>query len=131
MTAQASADPCRTEALRAAYLSALDRLPNGSTFDAFAAALRDWACHPVRVDSALVGAVLVNGPEIHACIQPAGFGRWLSRPLLRLVDAAMQRFGYALTQAATPAGRRFVERLGFRPTRVAPTIFLKVQQHGY
>jgi len=123
-------DPRRAEALRAAFISAQDRLPAGSTFEAFAAAVSGWQCHPVQVDASVVGAVLVNGPEIHACIQPAGFGRWLSRPLLRLVDAVVARFGYALTQAATPAGRRFVERLGFRATRVAPTVFLKVQ-HGH
>lgn len=125
-----TADTSRAEALRAAFLSAQDRLPPGSTFEAFASSLSGWDCHPVHVDRALVGAVLVRGPELHACIQPQAFGRWLSRPLLRLVDAALARFGYALTQAATLAGRRFVERLGFRPTRVAPTVFLKVS-HGH
>lgn len=123
-------DSSRAACLRAAFHSAQDRLPPGSSFEAFAAALGQWQCHPVHVDTDLVGAVLVNGPEIHACITPRGFGRWLSRPLLRLVDAAVDRFGYALTQAATPAGRRFVERLGFRATRVAPSVFLKVQ-HGH
>lgn len=117
---------CRAQALRAAFISVQARLPAGATFEEFEAQLGDWECHPVNVDGTLVGSVLVNGPEIHACIQPAGFGRWLSRPLLRLVDASISRFGYALTQAATPDGRRFVERLGFRPTRVAPTVFLKV-----
>ena len=123
-------DTGRASAIRAAFLSAQDRLPPGSTLEAFAAALSGWQCHPVRIDDQIVGAVLVNGPEIHACIQPAGFGRWLSRPLLRLVDIALAAFGYAMTQAATPAGRCFVERLGFRATRLAPTIFLKVR-HGY
>lgn len=127
----ASAEPRREEALRAAFLSAQDRLPPGSSFAAFAAALAGWACHPVHVDRRLVGAVLVNGPEIHACIQPVAFGRWLSRRLLRLVDAAVEAFGYAMTQAATITGRRFVERLGFRATRLFPTVFLKVARHGY
>lgn len=117
-------------ALRAAYLSALDRLPPGSSFDGFAAALSGWKCYPVKVDSAIVGAVLVNGPEIHACIKPEAFGLWLSRRLLRLIDGAVKSFGYAMTQAATPAGKRFVERLGFKATRCAPTVYLKVR-HGH
>jgi hypothetical protein len=117
-------------ALRAAYLAAVDRLPPGSSFDAFYAALSGWACHPVKVDSSIVGAVLVNGPEIHACIKPEAFGRWLSRRFLRLIDGAVESFGYAMTQAATPAGQRFVERLGFKATRCAPTVFLKVR-HGH
>ena len=124
------ADNQRAEALRAAYISAKDRLPASFDLAAFEVAVSEWECHPVSVDGALVGAVLVNGPELHACITPAGFGRWLSRPLLRLVDACMARFGYAMTRAQTQAGRRFVERIGFRATRLSPDVFLKVS-HGH
>ena len=124
------AEPTRMQAVRAAFLSAQDRLPPGSTYAAFQASTSGWECHPVHVDGGLVGAVLARGPEIHACINPAGFGRWLSRPLLRLVDAAIARFGYAMTQAVTAAGRAFVERLGFRATRRFPAFFLKVG-HGH
>lgn len=126
----ATADERRAEALRVAYDSARDRLPASTTFDEFSRTLSSWVCHPILVDGAIVGAVLVNGPELHACITPSAFGRWLTRGVLRLVDAAMERFGYAMTRAHTDVGRRFVLRLGFTPCRIAPEIFLKVN-HGH
>lgn len=120
----------REAAVRAAFESAASRLPPDTTPEDFAAAVAAWACHPVKVDGRIVGAVLTLGPEVHACIKPEGFGRWLNRQLLRIVDDCIARFGCASTAANTEAGQRFVRRLGFKPFPVNPNRFLKVR-HGH
>lgn len=68
--------------------------------------------HDVFVDGVDVGAVLVVGPEIHACIK-AGFGRWVFKDQLRILSDVMRKHGYATTSTTTDAGEEFVERLGF------------------
>lgn len=86
------------------------------SFDEFAAAVRDWEVEPVEVGGQLVGAVLMRGAEIHACIKPEGFGRWLSRSVLRRTLAQVVReHGRAETVVTTgnAVGDAFVRRLGF------------------
>jgi hypothetical protein len=68
---------------------------------------------PVVVDGKPAGAVLAIGNEVHACIDPAYRGRWMSKSALRLVDRIIDKFGQAVTQVTTEEGRQFVERLGF------------------
>lgn len=68
--------------------------------------------HDVFVDGDDVGAVLVVGPEIHACIK-GGFGRWFSKRYLRVLDDVIREHGYAHTATTTEAGEAFVKRLGF------------------
>lgn len=68
--------------------------------------------HDVFVDGEDVGAVLVVGPEIHACIK-SGFGRWLHKKQLRILADVMDAYGYATTATTTQEGEAFVERLGF------------------
>jgi hypothetical protein len=123
-------DSERNDAIRAAFESAADRLPEQTTLEAFAAAAAGWDCHPVRVGGRIVGAVLSHGPEMHACVKPEAFKRWITRELLALVDATAQRFGRVHTRAGTEAGRRFVQRLGFVQDPSDTTLFVKVS-HGH
>ena len=95
----------------AAWRSVLPRFE--IEFDDFCQSLSGWDCHPVHVDGAVVGAILVNGPEIHACVIPEVAGRWMSRSALRVLNDVIDKNGYARTTATTDKGREFVERLGF------------------
>jgi hypothetical protein len=104
----------RHEALQAAWESCRDRWPIG--YDEFAQAMQGWSVEPVRVDGRIVGAVLMRGAEVHACIRPEGFGRWLSRRVLRSTLArVVAEHGRAETTVTTgnEAGEAFVRRLGF------------------
>lgn len=72
--------------------------------------------HDVTVDGKDVGAILVIGAEIHACILPEGFGRWCNRRAVRVLNDVIKRHGYATTSVSdgNESGMRFVERFGFR-----------------
>lgn len=86
------------------------------SFEEFQWLCQDWEAEPVEVDGQLVGAVLMRGPEIHACIKPEGFGLWLSRRVLRdTLVRLVAEHGRAETSVATgnAAGEAFVQRLGF------------------
>ena len=112
--------------IEAAYNSAKARL-GGITLDEFDAAVSACECHPVEVDGRLVGAVLVHGPEMHACVNPEGFGRWFSRKFIALIDSVAKKHGFAMTRAETQAGRDFVSRLGFKEER--PGVFVRAYGH--
>jgi hypothetical protein len=91
--------------------------------------LANWEVHPVLVDHTVVGAVLIFGPEIHACISD-GYGRWLTKGILRnTLWGVLDEYGYATTSATTPAGEQFVKRLGFVETE--PGRYVKVKNHGH
>lgn len=113
----------RSDALRAAWESCRDRLP--VRFDTFCEAVAGWDVMPVCVHGQLVGAVLQHGPELHACIKPEGFGRWLSKRVLRdTIDATLKRYGHVITkvQEGNAIGDIFVRRLGFVQVSVADGI---------
>jgi len=113
----------RSDALRAAWESCRDRLP--VRFDTFCEAVSGWDVMPVCVHGQLVGAVLQHGPELHACIKPEGFGRWLSKRVLRdTIDATLKRYGHVITkvQDGNAIGDIFVRRLGFVRMSVADGI---------
>ena len=127
--------PSRADCLRAAYESAQDRLPPGAGLPAFERSLAAWEVIPVQVDGQLVGAILRSGPELHACVRPQGFGRWLGRRHLRLVQDAIDRHGCCTTSvmAGNRTGMEFVSRLGFvRTGEQGGVIFYrKGGNHGY
>lgn len=102
----------RDQAIEAAFMSAQDRMP-GVDLEAFTAAIAGWDVHPVALDGVISGAILVNGAELHACVLPAARGRWFNRRAASILADVIRRHGEALTTATTPAGRAFVERLGF------------------
>lgn len=106
-----------SDALDAAYESMRDRADIGK--ESFLEAVKDWECFPVHVNGKLVGAVLRDGPEIHACIKPEGFGRWIFKSQLRILADTIEKHGYALTSVApgNMDGHNFVTALGF--TRIA------------
>lgn len=72
--------------------------------------------HTMTVDGEDVGAVLVVGAEIHACILPKGYGRWCGKKAVRVLNDVIKRHGYATTSVieGNGDGERFVERFGFR-----------------
>ena len=106
-------DPARRdEAIAAAYESARERL-GGITAAEFAEGLAGWDVHPATVDGAIVGAVVVRGKELHACVIPEACGRWFKRREAAILAGVIAEHGCAVTTATTDAGRRFVERLGF------------------
>jgi len=100
------------EPLEAAYLSIKDRW--GGTLEQFSEVTQGWDVHPVSVGGDVVGAILVNGPEIHACIA-SGYGRWFRKEQARVLNGVIEKHGYAQTHATTQAGIDFVQRLGFEP----------------
>ena len=69
---------------------------------------------PVTLDGDTVGAVIVKGAEIHACIA-SGFKRWFRKEQAAILNAVIEKHGYAETTATTPEGAAFVKRLGFAP----------------
>lgn len=110
--------PVRDDLIRVAYESAKDRFD--AEYELFADMVSDWDAEPVHVRGQLVGAVLIRHNEIHACITPAGFRRWLTKPLLkRTLGRVLHDYGCAITKVAedNPTGRAFVERMGFKPVR--------------
>jgi len=100
--------------LRAAYASLTGRAD--ATFEQFRSAVAAWDVVPVTVTGKLAGAVLINGAELHACILPAFFGRWLTRAVLRqTLHQVLAHHGHAITRTTSgnDAGHAFVARLGF------------------
>lgn len=96
--------------LHAAWESLAAR--SGLSWDEFRQLVDGWEVHPVTLAGEAVGAVLVNGPEIHACIKE-GYGRWFRKEQIGVLNEVIRRHGYAQTSATTPAGLEFVRRLGF------------------
>lgn len=106
----------RDEAMSAAYESAKDRMP--LTEEQFKATFANWDCHPVKVKGQVVGAVLIGGNQIHACIKPEGFRRWLTKGVLeRTLWEVIKTHGNAITSVTSDneAGAKFVSGLGFKP----------------
>jgi GNAT superfamily N-acetyltransferase len=113
----------RDLALAAVHASAAKRL-HGMDCEAFIRSLEDWAVEPIRVNGEIVGAIMINGPEIHVEVIRKGRGRWLSRRLIRSVlGRVMAEHGYALTRVnhGEEWGHEFVGRLGFEPMEVNAT----------
>jgi hypothetical protein len=102
------------DALHAAFESLSARADlSFEQFEAFAAGCD---IHPVCVDGDIVGAVIVKGPDIHACILSQARGRWFSRRCALILNDVIARHGFARTSATTQEGMEFVMRLGFRPS---------------
>lgn len=81
----------------------------------FCALAQRGQVHDIFLDGLDVGAILVIGPEIHACIKPAGFGRWFNKRAKAILTEVIARHGHATTTvtAGNETGHRFVTRLGF------------------
>ena len=121
----------KTKALDAAFASLAPRSQaTRAEFDSVASLAE---VHPVKVDGVIAGAVLVIGSEIHACILPHSFGRWLTRPVLRVLDGVIAKHGRATTRVTEgcTAGLGFVRRLGFTLTGAAGgTLTFQKVNHG-
>lgn len=114
-------------AVAKAFQAASDRMP-GVSLEAFADALAGAQVHPVSVDGECVGAVIVRGCEIHACVLPSARGRWFGRAQAAILDGVLKKHGVASTSATTAQGVAFVQRLGFRQFG---SKWLKGLHHGH
>jgi hypothetical protein len=101
------------DALLTAYEATAPRL--NATFEQFQQAAKDFEVIPVTVDGKTVGAILRNGPELHACIKPEGFKRWFRKEAKGILEETIARHGYAMTRVmeGNEIGDAFVKRLGF------------------
>jgi GNAT superfamily N-acetyltransferase len=96
--------------LKMAYLSAKDRLDLSE--EEFLKAVESWEVYPVKG-----GAVLIKDEEIHACVVPEYFGRWITKGLIKkTLGMVLEKHGRAVTRmsAGNKAGAKFVYRLGFQ-----------------
>ena len=100
-----------SDAIHAAYESAKPRL-DGMSFEDFAKAVQGFEVVPQLVDGKVCGAALINGPEIHFCIMPWAFGRWVTKKTFRLLNSIIDKHGEVITHANTDDGKRFVESFG-------------------
>lgn len=102
------------EALRAAHESTKGR--SNWSLSEFLDMTAGWDVHPVLLGGVVVGAVLIKGPEIHACINSKAHGLWMNKRILALLDCVVERHGMAVTRvmSASKAGVDFVTRLGFK-----------------
>lgn len=91
------------------------RLPAGFSFLDFERAMARFEFVPVRVAGEMVGAILRDGPELHAAVLEHARGRWVSRAVLRSVVDTVQRHGYAKTAVMNEheMGHEFARRMGF------------------
>lgn len=74
-----------------------------------------WEVLAVIDAGAVVGAVLVNGPEAHIGINGS---RNIRHVLRSVIGAQLERYGYATTSVrkCNEAGHRFVSRIGYVKT---------------
>ena len=103
--------------LRLAYESCKDRFDRPITFDEFSAMFADWECISVEVKGECAGALMCKDHEIHACILPKYFNKWLSKKVWRSVFVErLNKYGYLQTGIlqGNDIGRKFVERCGFK-----------------
>jgi hypothetical protein len=101
----------RDQAIQAAHESIKGRLD--ISLQDLTRELADSEVLPVLVNDNLAGAVVITGPEVHACILPWACGRWFSKRWLRVFDGLLQEHGEVVTSCSTAMGEDFVKRLGF------------------
>lgn len=104
-------------AMLAAYESCKDRFDKPITFDEFSAMFADWECIGIEVKGECAGALMCKDHEIHACILPKYFNKWLSKKVWRRVFVErLNKYGYLQTgiTQGNDIGRKFVERCGFK-----------------
>ena len=110
------------EWFEAAYASLAHRA--SISREAFNRLLAGAELHRITVENKPCGLLVVKSHEIHACVAPEAFGRWLGKKALRVLDAVIERHGYATTAvtAGNSIGDQFVRRLGFIPCEETPTV---------
>lgn len=69
--------------------------------------------HAMRVDGRVCGALLIDGNEIHACIESWAVGKWFGRQAAAILNSVIDYYGEAITRATTGKGVDFVLALGF------------------
>jgi hypothetical protein len=97
--------------LRESFESAQDRL--NITYEQFKEDTKDFEVTPVYYRNKVIGAMLVSGNNVHACIKPEYKGKWFGRVALRVISNIVEKYGEAITSATTEDGIKIVEALGF------------------
>ena len=119
--------------LQAAYTSAADRLC--MSFEEFEEAAKGFVCAPVEINGQLAGAVLIDGPMVHACILPEMFGRWVRKgQMRRVLGPIIEKYGFVLTSVKTgnTVGDSFVKRFGFEPYQeIEATTYYRMTQETW
>lgn len=110
----------KKQALQAAFDSMQTRLPSFVSYSLFKRLTKEWEVYPVKVNKIIIGALLIDGAEIHACIKPEGFNYWFNKAMLTILNNIIKEYGFALTRVAegNEVGIAFVERLGFHKNTV-------------
>lgn len=119
------------DCLRVAHESIKGR--SDISFAVFYESFKDWDKTPVYVGEQLVGAILVNGPELHVCVKPAGYKRWFRKGLLSVLIEIIQKHGYAVTavKEGNTVGDEFVKRFGFEYSHTQNgNWFYRMNHHG-
>lgn len=101
--------------LSLAYESCKDR--TNASKEQFYSFFHSWEKEPVYVDGECVGVILMNDEEIHACILPKGFKRWITPAIYKgIFKSRLNKFGRLTTSVTRDnlIGDNFVKRLGFR-----------------
>lgn len=118
-----------SEHLLCAYESLVDRA--SVSLAQFMSYCAGWSVVPLDVDGKPVGALLICGPEIHACVIKEAHGRWMSKRVLRVLGQVIDSYGYATSRAQTEAGHQFLKRLGFvEYDRDGEIVFYRKVKHG-
>ncbi len=99
--------------LRTAWESVNERHP--CSFEEFAASAKGAQVIDIFYKGKDVGAFLILGPEIHACVKSEAHGAWFKRAGFAVIQQVIDRHGYAQTRmtAGNATGDKFVTRLGF------------------
>jgi hypothetical protein len=80
---------------------------------------KDWTATPVLIDGRHVATHVTKGTEIHFALVPGWRPTSCQRGVIReIFRPLIERYGYATTRVPhfRPAQKRFVQRLGFKPT---------------
>lgn len=117
--AEHSGHVLRSLAIDAAFRSASKRMP-GVSHQEFLRATEDWEVFPLSAVGKICGALLINGAEVHACVEAWAHKRWVSKAVLKKFRDVTEEHGYCLTRVGLEMeqGHKFVAQLGFEPVRI-------------
>ena len=99
-----------------AFEAVKDRLPSGFSFEQFLSKVTRFSFIPVKLKGKVVGAIMADGPEVHAAILPEAHNRWFNRTTIRWLNHRLSKFGKLVTKVLDDhtMGHEFAVRLGFR-----------------
>lgn len=85
------------------------------------AIFKDWDVRPILIGDQHAATVILNGTEMHFYAVPAFRRRgWSRRRVHEFIEPLLEQLGFLTTRVLHARGdeRKFVERIGFKPTWV-------------